>query len=105
MEYGRPYLGHVTPLSESLQNFSNPAIGSMFDDTFVIVDNPDVCSFTNSLSGTITTFLLPQSSLQDLPTQSKIDVIISHTMAQSLPSLRDVMEKLKTTVRIVTNSY
>ncbi|XP_073029555.1 hydroquinone glucosyltransferase-like [Primulina eburnea] len=96
-----PGIGHLIPLVEfakkllQLHNFST---------TFIIPNEGPLTTAQKAFLLTVPTGIsyisLPPVNLDDLPPETKIETRISHTVARSLPSVRDAVESLNNTQKL-----
>ncbi|KMZ56482.1 Flavonoid glucosyltransferase, family GT1 [Zostera marina] len=94
-----PGMGHLIPLAEFAKLLTtNYGITVTF---LTLDDSPRINSFIDALPDTITYIPLLKPSLHDLPPGSKAETYISLIMSRCLPSLREVMVKLKATTNLV----
>ncbi|KAF2302212.1 hypothetical protein GH714_033752 [Hevea brasiliensis] len=98
-----PGMGHLIPLVELAKR-----IVSQHNDLFITFIVPTDGSpskaqklVLESLPTTISSTFLPPVDLSDLPEDTKIETVISITVARSLPSVRDVLKSLVESTRLV----
>ncbi|KAJ9188247.1 hypothetical protein P3X46_003619 [Hevea brasiliensis] len=98
-----PGMGHLIPLVELAKR-----IVSQHNDLFITFIVPTdgspskaQKSVLESLPTTISSTFLPPVDLSDLPEDTKIETVISITVARSLPSVRDVLKSLVESTRLV----
>ncbi|XP_052171368.1 hydroquinone glucosyltransferase-like [Diospyros lotus] len=98
-----PGMGHLIPLVEFAKRL---AANHRFTATFIIPTDGPLSraqrAFLESLPDGLTHLLLPPVRLDDLPDDVRIETRISVTVARSLPPLRDVLEVLAKTTRLVS---
>lgn len=97
-----PGMGHVIPLAELAKhlllynNFSVTFISTASDST------PEAQkAIVDMLPMNINSIAFPPIDVHDLPADTKTEVRITVTVARALPSLRDVLNRLKSTGRAV----
>ncbi|XVF33195.1 hypothetical protein REPUB_Repub17cG0147700 [Reevesia pubescens] len=97
-----PGMGHLIPLVEFAKRLVHQ---HNFSVTFVIPtdDSPSKAqkSTLDSLPSSIDSFFLPRVDLSDLPEDSKIETLISLTVARSLSFLRDALKSLVAKTKLV----
>ncbi|KAK3194650.1 hypothetical protein Dsin_025960 [Dipteronia sinensis] len=97
-----PGMGHLIPLLELAKRLVHH---HDFSITFVIpTDGPPTKaqkSTLDSLPTAIDYVFLPPVDLKDLPEATKMETLISLTVARSIPSFRDAMKKLVATTKLV----
>ncbi|XVF80205.1 hypothetical protein PTKIN_Ptkin15bG0052400 [Pterospermum kingtungense] len=97
-----PGMGHLIPLVELAKRLVHQ---HSFTVTFVIPsdDAPSKAqkSTLASLPSSIDSIFLPPVDLSNLPEDSKIETVISLTVARSLSSLRDVLKSLVAKTKLV----
>ncbi|OAY62183.1 hydroquinone glucosyltransferase [Manihot esculenta] len=97
-----PGMGHLIPLVELAKRL---VFQHNLSVTFIVpTDGPPSeaqKSVLESLPTTISYTFLPAVDMSDLPTDAKIETIISLTVARSLPSLRQALKSLVESRRLV----
>ncbi|XP_031262984.1 hydroquinone glucosyltransferase-like [Pistacia vera] len=98
-----PGMGHLIPLIE----FAKRVVQQhQFAVTFIIpTDGAPTKAQTStlaSLPSSINSIFLPPVTLDDAPENSKIETLISLTLARSLPSLRDALKSLVANTSLVS---
>ncbi|XP_022733923.1 hydroquinone glucosyltransferase-like [Durio zibethinus] len=97
-----PGMGHLIPLVEFAKRLVDQ---HNFTATFVIPSNDSPSkaqkSTLDSLPSSIDSLFLPPVDLSDLPGDSKIETVISWTVARSLSPLRDALKKLVANTKLV----
>lgn len=95
-----PGMGHMIPLAELAKRLVLHHGFAATIITFSDFSFPEQDAFLDSLPPGLSTLSLPPVPLDDLPADARIETLLSHIVARSIPCLRDILTTLKATTTL-----